>query len=266
MGESLFRSLSYLRLGISTAGVVLLLLAVKYGIFYFGYEQFPLNPLYASALSGAVFIMGFLLAGVLGDYREAERAPAELRSALESIWEDARAGAVVYSGFDAEPVRTKLIEIIQHIFNGLSYDRRTEELQDALDSLDQLSASFIAMERAGMPANHVVRLKAERAVARRLLLRMHHMQRTQFVPSVYFLAQSIVGIIIVILLFVESNGAPELFALFAFFSYIFIFIHRLIPVLEQPFHQGFSTKDDVSLFLLHDFEAVLQRADPRTTS
>jgi hypothetical protein len=39
----------------------------------------------ARGIGGAIFIIGFLLSGILADYKEAERIPAEIRTAMEAI-------------------------------------------------------------------------------------------------------------------------------------------------------------------------------------
>lgn len=253
------------RLGITTLGFVAILIVVKIFLYQLGWEFLATNSLYTSAISGAVFIMGFLLAGVFADYKEAERSPAELRSALESIWEDANTFKQLNPSFDLEAVRKTLKEAVQGIFSGLSHEQKHSGLGPVFTALEKLSPVFVQMEKLGHPANHVVRLKSERSAAKKILLRIQHMQRTQFVPSVYFLAESIVFAVISLLLFLKSEGALEFFVLFAFISYIFIYVARLIPVLEQPFREGHGTRDDVSLFLLHQFEGNIDRALAETT-
>jgi hypothetical protein len=247
------------RLGITTIGLVGVLIAFKFFVHKYGFEFLSLNSLYTSAISGAVFIMGFLLAGVFGDYKEAEKAPAELRSVFESIFEDAKMCKLANPSFDLLKVKTILLNTIEHLFSGLSHKSHHKDLHKAIESLEALLPIFVEMERLGIPANHMVRLKSERANAKKILLRIEHIQRIQFVPSVYFLAESIMVAVIGLLLFLKSEGSPEAFVLFGFISYLFLYIARLIPVLEQPFRQGHKTLDDVSLFLLHDLEDKLKK-------
>ena len=49
------------------------------------WEVFELSPLLAGAIAAEVFILGFLLAGTAGDFKEAERLPGEVASSLETI-------------------------------------------------------------------------------------------------------------------------------------------------------------------------------------
>jgi hypothetical protein len=246
-------------LGISTIAIVVALVLVKLLLYYMGWEFLSANPLYTGAISGAIFIMGFLLAGVFSDYKETEKYPAELRSSLESIWEDAKALKAAHPGFDAEAVRQALLETLTELFAGLSYEKHQTGLHSTFDALEKLLPAFVEMEKLGMPANHVVRLKSERSAVKKILLRIQQIQHTQFIPSVYFLAESIMVAIIGILLFLKSDGAPEFFVLFAFISYLLLFVARLLPVLERPLRHDHHTFDDVSLFLLYELEEKLRK-------
>jgi len=44
-----------------------------------------LNAQLTSDIGGTIFIIGFLLSGILADYKEAERISAEIRTAMEAI-------------------------------------------------------------------------------------------------------------------------------------------------------------------------------------
>src|SRR3954469_19652377 len=52
-------------------------------------HPFDLNPLLSGLVAANVFLLGFLLAGTLGDYKEAEKLPGELASSLETICDEA---------------------------------------------------------------------------------------------------------------------------------------------------------------------------------
>ena len=58
---------------------------MKTAVHYFGLEFLQLNAQLTSGIGGTIFIIGFLLSGILADYKEAERIPAEIRTAMEAI-------------------------------------------------------------------------------------------------------------------------------------------------------------------------------------
>ena len=60
--------------------------------------------------------------------------------------------------------------------------------------------------------------------------------------------------VIFLLLFLETEGSPESALMFGFVSYMFVYALYLIKLLEKPFRKGHDTLDDVSLFLLREFD------------
>ena len=79
----------------------------------------------------------------------------------------------------------------------------------------------------------------------------------QFVPSVHILVWTLVGAILFLLLFLETEGSPGTALIFGFISYMLIYLLHLIQTLEQPFRKGHDSIDDVSLFLLREFKEKL---------
>jgi hypothetical protein len=44
-----------------------------------------INPLFSGIVAANIFLMGFLLNGVLSDFKESERLPGELSACLENL-------------------------------------------------------------------------------------------------------------------------------------------------------------------------------------
>lgn len=223
-----------------------------------GLEFLAVNTLFSSAIGGAVFIVGFLLAGIITDYKEAEKVPAELRASLENIVGEGRVFKLTKNEFDEKKMRVGALDVIRNFLRGLSHEGNHSDLKPCLRSIDSLSDSFLEMEKLGMPPNYVTRLKTEQGNLRRIVLRVYHMQRTQFIPSAHFLAVSLVGLVILLMLFIKSEGTPESTVIFAVISYLFLYVARLIQIIEKPFREGHQSQDDVSLFLLHEFEEKIK--------
>lgn len=233
--------------------VVFVLSLAKAAINWLELEFLTLNALFTSAVGAAVFIIGFLLSGVLSDYKEADRIPGELRTAMESIYEDCRLFARDHTEFSLEAVRKNILGIVSSFHTALQ-DRKTCDLRHVLAHVDALSESFVEMETAGAPPNYIVRLKTDQSTLRRLIFRVSHIQRIQFVPSVHVLVQSLVFAIVSLLLFLKTEGSPESALIFGALSYMFIYSLYLVNTLEQPFRRGRQSLDDVSLFLLRELE------------
>lgn len=247
-----------LTIGIWALLIVALLIAAKYLIHALGLELFSINALLSSAIGGAIFIIGFLLSGIIADYKEAEKIPAEMRSSLESIWEEGKHFNGGGNGFDLVKLREDVAAVVRAFLRGLGHEGEHHKLEPCVEAVNRLSESFAQMEKLGMPPNYIVRLKGEQAALRRQVLRVYHIQRTQFLPSAHILAESLALGIVFLLLFVKTEGSPESVALFGFISYLFLYIRQLIRTIEKPFQQGHRTMDDVSLFLLKEFERKLE--------
>lgn len=245
------------RLGATTVLVVAVLVVAKFFIHRYGFELLSMNALFTSAIAGAIFIIGFLLSGIISDYKEAERIPAELRSSLENIWEEGKLFSRDRKEFELSKLKERLLAIIRSFSKGLSHDGGHYKLEPCVASVNELSESFFEMEKLGMPPNYIVRLEGEQALLRRNVLRVYHIQATVFLPSAHVLAESVALGIVLLLLLVKTEGSPESMVLFGFISYLLLYIRQLIRTIDKPFLKGHKTMDDVSLFLLREFDAKL---------
>lgn len=254
-----------------TVGIVVLLLGcIKAAIHYYGFEFLELNRLLTSGIGGAIFIIGFLLSSILADYKEAERIPADIRTAIEAIDGDLASFAVSNPDFNLEECREILIGVIDKLRRGLDHTKDHRDIPPALDEVARLTPIFGRLEGIGMAANFVVRLRTTQDVIRRAMLRIYHIQRVEFVPSVHVLVQTLVLSIVGMLLLLKTEGDPASAIMFGFITYMFVYALYLVRLLEQPFAKGHGSVDDVSFFLLDELETKLrgaagQNAGPRST-
>ncbi|WP_441279653.1 hypothetical protein AB7783_07175 [Tardiphaga sp. 172_B4_N1_3] len=248
------------RLFFAVAAVVLLLGCVKTAVHYFGMEFLELNALLTSGIGGAIFIIGFLLSSILADYKEAERIPADLRMSIEAIDGDLESFSAVNPEFDLAASRRILISILDKLRSGLSHANEHKNIPPVLAEIAKLTPILGRLESMGMAANFVVRLRATQDLLRRCMLRIYQIQRVEFVPSVHVLVQTLVLAIVLMMLFLKTEGDPASAIMFGFISYMFVYALYLIRLLEQPFAKGHGSLDDVSFFLLDELEAHLRRS------
>ena len=232
---------------------VVLLALLKGVVHALGWELIPLDGLVPSLIAGAIFLIGFLLAQVLGDYREAERMPAEIRTALEAIHDDVAAFAAQRAGVDMAALRRALVGIVEAFEAGVSVAGHHSELSGAIARVDALSPLFTGLQALDMSERYLVRLRTMQDTLRRAMLRIDYIQKMQFVPSVHVLVQSLVIASLGVMLFLKTSGAWEALLIFVFVGYMFVYSLYLIAQLNQPFREGEGTVDDVSLYQLRDF-------------
>ncbi len=238
------------RVAIETALTVVVIVVLKLAIEALSLDFIALSPLYTSVVAGGIFVIGLLVAGTLADYKEAEKMPADIAAALENIHEDGACIKQAKEEFDLEGLQQSLSRVIATFRDDLA----TTGSRACLGAVNELSASFVELERLDVPPNYIVRLRTEQGVIRKSLLRIYHMQRTAFLPSAYVLIQSIVGLIVAALLFTELDPLYESIVVLIFISYFFIYLVKLLRVIDTPFRVAEHTMDDVSLFLLTELD------------
>lgn len=91
-----------------TAIVLLLKIGIVQGFQYEGLVDFTEIGL---VITGGIFLIGFMLAGTLADFKESEKIPAQMAGALESM-EDTVTLAHQFKGdFDLEAQKKQLHEV-----------------------------------------------------------------------------------------------------------------------------------------------------------
>lgn len=255
-------ALRKLKLFLLVIGIVVALSAIKTIIHWMQLEFIAVSSLLTSAIGGAIFIIGFLLSGVLSDYKESERLPADIRVSLEAIYDDVTSFASKTKEFDVETAKDILAQFMVTLETGLGHDGDHAELRPVIAEIDRLTPIFAELDALGMPANFIVRLRNEQNQLRRCIFRIYQIQRTQFVPSVYILVRTLVAAVVVLLLFLETEGSVGTALMFGFISYMFVYALYLIQTLEKPFHKDHNSMDDVSLFLLREFRDKMSLEKP----
>lgn len=228
---------------IQTLPWVLAIVGAKLVIERLGWEFISVSPLHTSVVAGAIFIVGMVLAGTMSDYKESERLPTEIAAAMEGIY---REGAYVKAR-DPRFDLARLADRLAHIPHALR-DDLVRGTQGTIARVERLTESFLEMEQLGVPPNYIVRLKQEQALIIRNLMRVSYVQRIAFLPSAYTLVETILALLIGLLLFTRVDTPLTDAILLAFLSLIFLYILRLLRVLDTPFRHKGAGLDDVSLF------------------
>ncbi len=245
-------------IALTVGSTVILLITGKFLVYTLGLDFIVLNTLIGSVIASSTFITGFLLAGVFSDYKEVEKIPAEIRSSLESILSEGESLGRKDADFDTSKAKDIVIKFVTEFEEGLGDKKNHSHLDHALEAISEFDMVFDDMERRGVPPNYMTRIKSEQSQLRKTLLRVYHIQKTNFIPSVSVLVESIVLLVIVVLIFVDTDLYTGMIEL-GFISYLLLYTMRLIHVLEKPFRKGKDdTCDDVSIFLLRELSESLK--------
>ena len=235
------------RLLLETALMVAVVVGIKLLIGHFSLEFIDVTSLFTSVIAGGIFILSIILSGTIADYKESEKLPTEIASSIENIYQEGLYVKATKPAFDLDQLRESLHGVLSSFKQDLGSGSR-----EALTPLAELAASFQEIEDLGVPPNYIVRLKQEQSVIRKSLLRIYHIQRINFLPSAQILTQTIVLLILVLLVFTKITPLLNGVVMVAFVSYLFIYLLRILRVIDKPFRVDEYTMDDVSLFLLRE--------------
>jgi len=126
--------------------------------------------------------------------------------------------------------------------------------RDCQAAIEDLSESLLELENTDVPANYIVRLRAEQAGLRKAVLRVYQIQREEFLPSAHAMIYSFAVLILVLLAFTKIGTEAETLVTVAFLAFFFVYLLRLLDVINRPFKVGHKrSDDDVSLFILYEF-------------
>ena len=233
-----------------TLPIVLVLVVAKLVVERIDWEFIEVSPLHTSIVAGAIFIVGLMLTGTMSDYKESERLPTETAASLEAIYREGAYVKALHPEFDLGRLAATLERVPQTLRDDL-----LSGADETIRTVEELTESFLEMDRLGVPPNYIARLKQEQALIVRNLLRVAYIQRIAFLPSAYTLVEIMLGLLITLLMFTQVASGVTDAILLGFISLIFLYILRLLRVLDSPFRASGAGLDDVSLYqidMIHD--------------
>ena len=196
-----------------------------------GWDTVALNPLYSGLVAANVFLIGFLLAGTLADYKESEKLPGELAGRVEAIADECQ---ILFRDKQADAARRCLAHLVSLAGSLRAWLRGSAPVTHALEGIEGLNDFFLEFQPLTQP-NFIVRLKQEQSAVRLMVIRINTIKETSFVGAGYLIAE-ITSVLLVAALLV-ANIAPlgaELFLL-ATISFLLAYMILLIRDLDDPF-------------------------------
>jgi hypothetical protein len=237
------------RLLLQVSAIVTVVIGAKLLIHFYGFEVISINPLFSGIVAANVFLMGFLLNGVLSDFKESERLPGELSACLENLAQEVSSIRMARPEASVANCLILLSQLSQDIMNWFYKKRRTTEL---MERLNDLTPQFAALEQ-WTQATLAARLKQEQSNLRRSLIRIHTIRETSFISSGYLLADLVTILLCIGLVLARIEPFYESLFYVTVISYLMIYLLMLIRDLDNPFgyYERYSG-EDVSLKPLED--------------
>ena len=243
-----------IRISFASVGFVLLRTLVN----LVGLDVLEVSPLLSSLVAATVFLLGFLLNGVLSDYKESEKLPGEISTSLFVLAKEIKAipvhtpGALVKE--DVQAIYYLCLSIIRWIKGEISTDEVMANYSLTHDHSVRASSWLNDSTLKG-------RLMAEMALILRAVNRIEVIRETDFATIVYLLAYVASGVLCTGLTLIKGDSTSYYnnnFFLFSL-SWILIFILHLISDLDNPFGFGDkSSAEDVDLAILETTQSRLK--------
>jgi hypothetical protein len=246
------RNWSKWQIAVRVVPLIVVVIALKVVADRYEWEVMELNALFTSLVAGTIFLISFLVQGVLSDYKESEKIPSDLAGTLRALYDDAETISGSRGLEAAEEFKAYHKELVQLIHNWFYKEVRTAELMEKISGLNRF---FVEFDKGGVTPNYVIKMKADQVLLRKTILRIDTIRDTGFVGSAYAIVEAM-GIAIslgLVVIKIEPLYAAIFFI--ALVSFLIAYMLQLIKDLDNPFDyatNGEGNGTEIPLKPLHD--------------
>ncbi len=234
----------------------ILIFVLKFLSHRYGLEIMELNALFTTLVAGTIFLLGFLITGVLTDYKESEKIPSELSASIRTLFDD------TYTILKVKNTQTAIefIEYQKSFVSSLTdWFFKKERTKAILKKISLMNDFFIEFDKEGVQANYIIKMKNEQNSIRKMILRIDTIRNTDFVNSAYAIVEVMFYLITIGLIItkIEPFYASLFFTILVTFLISYMFF--LIKDLDNPFDYSVNGESgtEISLKPIHDIETEL---------
>jgi hypothetical protein len=229
---------------------------IKWVVHFYQLEYLGMNALFTSLIAATVFLIGFLISGVLSDYKESEKIPGEIASCLDTMSDDAL--SIHYKKKD-EHANQLLEHILQTQKLIIDWLYQRIQFPVLMGHIENYTEHFSKLEDS-IPVNYIVKLKQEQSSLRKWLIRIQVIRDTDFVSSAYAILEILALLIIVGLLLIKIEPFYESLFFLGFVVFLILYMILLIKDLDNPFDysEKGESPGEVALFPIHEVKARLE--------
>ena len=229
---------------------VLVLCGIKVAVHFCGLERISINQLFSAMVASTIFLLGFLLNGVLTDFKESEKIPAELATCLQTLNLEIRAIQVYHPEVQITAALAAVTGLGQSLLDWLK-ERITTEQMLVRHTQTHAEVVLVAVRFKGDASTLRGRLMQDLAVILAKVNRVQTIRDTTFVPLVYWMADIAAVLLFAGLVMARAESLPESVFFLAVISFIVILLLRLIDDIDNPFGlSDLDSAEDVSIELL----------------
>ena len=236
--------------------LVLLVTTLKFVSHKFGFEVMELNALFSSLVAGTIFLIGFLISGVLTDYKESEKLPSELAAVLRNLYDDT---LTIHKGKNSVAAKEFIVFQRDFISSLKDWFYKKAKIKVVLDKLSSMNDYFIALDKEGIQANYIIKMKNEQNNIRKMVMRIDTIRDTEFVGSAYAIVEAMGFLTVFGLLIIKIEPFYASLFLTLLITFLISYMFLLIKDLDNPFDYAANgeTGTEISLKPIHDFETII---------
>lgn len=240
---------------IKAMAVAAVVAGIKVGIHALNLEFIRIDSLISALISGVIFTIAILLAGVMTDFKESEKIPGELAASIKALHKDFELlDFIVKRETDSALAHiNSLISIIIKQFESNKW--KQSAISEIIENIDN-DIKIIAANNIA-PA-YVVKMRNELNNIEKISNRIDTIEETSFLPSAYALSQ--VAVIFVMLILMFSIVDPYVMGMAIIFTVTFLItgILVLIKDMDNPFETGGAGSADVDLSHIYKLDKYLK--------
>jgi hypothetical protein len=248
------------RLMVTTIPIMVIVVSMKIllvKVFYFpGIVDFSEIGL---VITGGIFLIGFMLAGTLADYKESEKIPSDIACTIESMEDTVVLAHAFKSDYDLAVQKRQLFDLTESIIQYFKHNETEENVFAKIDGLTSI-ALHVEQTRMGSTTSWI---KREQTNLRKLFARTTVIKRTHFISTGYAFLEVLTVAIIGLLLISRFDNFIISIVLVSFITQIFYYMVHLIKDIDHPFEypaDGKTRAADIDLFPLIEYH---RRAESR---
>ena len=227
--QILFNRFRLVMLALPAVSVVLMLRYILQEVFDIG-EVATFSEV-GSVITGVTLILGFMLGGVLSDYKESEKLPASIAVALAGFRSTAHSGLLA-KDLDVSIINARISTVANAIAGWFVGTNSEDEMWAAMSDLPAL---IVDLEKAGMASHYVGRLMVLNGELNTTLNRVAVVRNTSFVQSGYVLMTILVLVLQGSLAIVSFPSSIMSWIAPSVLSLAYAYLWLLVRDLDNPF-------------------------------
>jgi len=240
--------------------VMILVALLKFLSHKFGFEIMELNALFTSLVAGTIFLIGFLISGVLSDYKESEKIPSELTASLKSLFDDTY---TIYKSKNSAMAH-QFLEFQKSFMTSLmDWLYRKERTKSILDKISAMNDFFVEIDKEGIQPAYIIKMKNEQNNIRKMVMRIDTIRDTDFIGSAYAIVEAMGFLVALGLIVMKIEPFYVSLFLTSLVTFLISYMVFLIRDLDNPFDYAVNGESgtEISLKPLRDHESALRDLD-----